>query len=162
MSVLKQGWLAAGLLSAGLLAASQAEATVYNGLTMPQLKAIFAAAGVTTSDIQSGYIRLQNGPVVQLTQCPPDEKGLCYEIQIERTFSNVKPTLQAVNQWNQATKIPEASVDDTGYLHLEFWVTTVGMTDQLLIDSVGWFENAWQEPDGQQFWQPYMSSGSGS
>ena len=162
MGVFGRGWLDAGLVSAGLAFGSQAHATVYNGLTMPQLKAIFAASGKTATEIQTGYLRLQDGPIVQLTQCPANENGTCYEIQIERTFSNVKPTLQAVNQWNLNTKIPEASVDSSGNLHMEFWVTTVGMTEQLLLDSIGWFEGAWQDPDGQQFWQPYMTSGAGS
>lgn len=129
---------------------------------MAQLKAIFTAAGKTATEVQDGYLRLDNGPMVQLTQCPQNENGTCYEIQIFRTFSNVKPTLQAVNKWNYSTKVPEASVDDSGNLHLEFWVTTVGMTDQLLIDSVGWFEGSWQEPDGQQFWQPYVTNSPGS
>ncbi|HXZ67986.1 MAG TPA: hypothetical protein VEH07_05305 [Alphaproteobacteria bacterium] len=164
MSVLGRAWLFAGLVTAGLAFASQAQATVYNGLTMAQLKSIFAAGGKTATEIQTGYLRLQDGPVVQLTQCPANDPvpGNCYEIQIFRTFSNVKPTLQAVNQWNFNTKIPEASVDSSGNLHMEFWVTTVGMTDQLLLDSIGWFEGAWQDPDGQQFWQPYMTSGAGS
>ena len=161
MSVLKRGWLAAGLLTGGLAFASQAEATVYNGMTMPQLKAIFTAGGKTTTDLQSGFIRVQDGPIIQLTQCPANENGTCYEIQIFRTFSNVKPTLQAVNQWNYNSKVPEASVDDSGNLHMEFWVTTVGLTEQLLLYSVGWFEGAINDPDGQQFWQPYMA-GSGT
>ena len=162
MSVLKRGWLMAGLIAVSLMATSQAWATVYNGITMAQLKAIFAAKNKATTEIQDGYLRLQDGPIIQLTQCPPNENGMCYEIQIFRTFSNVKPTLQAVNQWNLNTKIPEASVDDSGNLHLEFWVTTVGMTEDLLMDSIGWFEGSWQEPDGQQFWQPYVKSTPGS
>jgi len=155
-----RAWLGSSLVAAGLACAAPAHATVYNGLTMDQLKAIFAAAGKSVTEIQPGFLRAADGPIIQLTQCPPDEKGTCYEIQIARTFSNVKPTLQAVNQWNVNTKIPEASVDDSGHLHMEFWVTTVGMTEQLLLDSIGWFEGSWQDPDAQQFWQPYMTGPS--
>ena len=162
MKVHLRAWLAAGLVSGAVaFGATAANATVYNGLTMAQLKAIFTAAGKSVSEVQPGILRLSQGPLVQLTQCPSNENGTCYEIEIERTFANVKPTLQAVNQWNYNSKIPEASVDSSGNLHFEFWVTTVGMTEQLLLDSIGWFEGAWQDPEGQQFWQPYMS-GAGS
>jgi Putative bacterial sensory transduction regulator len=140
--------------------APAAHATDYNGLTMAQLKSIFTAAGQTVTDVQPGFIRITDGPIIQLTQCPATDNGKCYEIQVTRTFSNVKPTLQAVNQWNYNTKIPEASVDPDGDLHLEFWVTTVGMSDQLLLDSITWFEGAWQDPDAQNFWQPYTTPGT--
>ncbi|MFZ1988444.1 MAG: hypothetical protein WAW96_01615 [Alphaproteobacteria bacterium] len=143
-------------------------AAIYNGLTMAQLKAIFTAAGkeisseVPDSSGRGGILRMKDGPLISLTQCPENENGPCYEIEISRTFSNVRPTADAVNQWNYSTKVPEASVGSDGNLHMEFWVTTVGMTDQLLLDSIGWFEGAWQDPDGQQFWRPYMTSGTGS
>ena len=142
-------------------------ATIYNGLTFAQLKAIFAAAQKPVfseepdSSGRGGSLRLNNGPLVSLTQCPEEDNGACYEIQIARTFSDVKPTTDAVNRWNFSTKVPEASVGADGTLHMEFWVTTVGLTDQLLLDSVGWFEGAWQQPESQEFWKPYMT-GAGS
>ena len=147
---------------------SASGATIYNGLTMAQLKAVFAAAGKAIASEQpdssghGGLLRLKDGPLLALTQCPENENGTCYEIEISRTFSNVKPTTDAINQWNSATKIPEASVGSDGTLHMEFWVTGVGLTDQLLLDSIGWFEGAWQDPDGQQFWQPYMTAAPNS
>ena len=71
----------------------------------------------------------------------------------------MKPTLEAVNKWNFDSKIPEASIDTDGFLHMELWVTTVGMTEQLLVDSIGWFEGALSE--GTQYWQPYMTNSEG-
>ena len=162
-----RSWLCAGVTASALalgavpaFAAGSGDdvtkAAVYNGLTLDQMKSIITSAGASTSDLGDNTVRIADGPLVQLTQCPPEEKGVCYEIQIERTFSNVKPPLDAVNKWNSDTKIPEASIDDNGHLHLEFWVTTVGITAPLLIDSIGWFEGAWQDESSQQFWAPYM------
>lgn len=138
--------------------ASPAAAGTYKGLTMAELKGIFAANGKATTDVTSDTIRVTDGPLVLLTQCPEDETK-CYEIQIYRDYSNVHPTADAVNEWNASTSIPEASVDSDKDLHMEYWVSAIGLTDEGLMDDVEWFEGALNQDDTLEFWSPYMDKG---
>jgi hypothetical protein len=163
-SLLHIGVAIAGIgIAVPVMAASTApdvtKAQVYNGLTLDQFKGVLTAANASLTDLGQGFFRIKDGPVVQLTQCPTDANGVCYEVQISRTFSNVKPTLDAVNKWNYNYKVPRASIDDGGRLHLDFWVSAVGITPPLLVDSISWFEGAWQDDQAQQFWQPFVVSG---
>lgn len=136
--------------------AKSAGATIYDGLTIAQLKSILTASGKTFTDEGNGELRINDGPKLELTQCPKDENGVCYEIEIFRTFNNVKPTLDAVNKWNLTMKVPEASVTDDGELHMELLVTCTGLTQQLLKDTIGWFEKAWSDDSAHEFWNPYI------
>ena len=148
--------LFAGVMLACTVAAQSAHAAdIYNGLTLAQLKTIFVSAGKTISESGSDYIRLSDGPLVQLADCPDDKNGVCYEVEFSRTFNNEKPTFEAVNKWNLTTKIPEASVNGNGELHFEMWVTAVGVTDQLLLDTATWFDKSWSGDSELEFWKPY-------
>ena len=56
--------------------------TVYNGLTMDQLKALLTGHGAQITEVQPGFLRIEGGPIVMLTQC---EQAICYEISIGRS-----------------------------------------------------------------------------
>jgi hypothetical protein len=150
--------LAGAALCAAL--ASPAQAATHNGLTMAELKAVFAANGKETSDIDDATIRITDGPLVSLSDCATDGEKTCSEIEISRNYSNVHPTVEALNKWNWTTKIPEASIStdpgDDKDLHMEMWVSATGLTDEGLLDTVDWFEKAVGEDDTIDFWQPYF------
>ncbi len=152
-------------LALALLQAAPAGAdddnTVYNGMTRDALKAILAQGGKETSDIAGGPISIKEGPVLVLAQCPQEGHGTCYELEVVRNFSNVKPTTDVVSKWNYTNKVPEASVADNGDLHMEMWLTTVGITGKAVLDTITWFEGAWSTPDALKFWTPYMTPGTG-
>jgi hypothetical protein len=155
-----RSWQLAGAVAAVIGLASPAHATVYNGMTYTQLKTVLTNAGASVTDIGANKLRITDGPMVELTQCPPEENGTCYEIQISRNFKGVHPTLAAVNTWNNKEKLATASVDDSGGLSLDYWLTTVGLTDELLADSIGWFEGLWQSDEAQDYWAPFVTPGT--
>jgi hypothetical protein len=143
-----------------LALAPPAQAATHNGLTMDELKAVFEAKGQATSDIDDTTIRITDGPLLTLDDCAADGEKKCSEIKISRNYSNVHPTVEAINKWNWTTKIPEASIGtdpgDDKTLHVEMWVTAVGITDEALTDTVDWFETAVSGDDTIDFWKPYF------
>jgi hypothetical protein len=158
MSGLKQGWLAAGLMTAGLAFASQAEATVYDGMTQAQVEAVLTSGGKTFKKISTNFWELEQGRRLILASCPAQSNGTCYEIYVVDKYDNVRPTLQGVNQWNNNSRAPEASVNDQGLLELTMFVSTVGITEKLLLDTLSWLDTAEQQESFNSFWRPYLVS----
>jgi hypothetical protein len=153
--------LGAGVLALLTAGPAAADDTVYNGMTKQALEQLLQANGKAASEVDGGLIRIEEGPLLMLAQCPANENGTCYELEVLRNFSNVRPTADVVNKWNYTTKVPEASVADDGSLHMEMWLTTIGITDKAVVDTITWFEGAWSSDDSLKFWGPYMTPGTG-
>ncbi len=139
------------------LAGGAATGDIYAGLTIDQFKAILTADGKTFTDEGSGDLRIKDGPLVSLTQCPKEDNGNCWEIEVSHTYDNVEPTLDAVNTWNGDYKIPEASVDKDGDLHVGFWLTAKGVTAAAISDAIGGFESAAASDETVKYWTPFLT-----
>ncbi|MFZ1988443.1 MAG: hypothetical protein WAW96_01610 [Alphaproteobacteria bacterium] len=148
----------AGLVTAGFAFASHAEAVVYDGMTQAQVEAALTSGGKTFKKIDTNIWALEQGRHLILTSCPDRSNATCYEIYIIDKFSNVRPTLQGVNKWNSDSRAPEASVSDQGFLELTMFVSTVGITEKLLLDTLMWLDTAEQLESFNSFWRPYLVS----
>ena len=155
MSVLKWGCLGLGLLVSAF--ALPANATVYNGMTIDQVVSALSASGDPVKKLSANVLLLKQGRRLILSSCQ-DTTGTCSEIYIIDEFSDVKPTLQGVNQWNTNYKAPEASVNDDGRLELTMFLSTIGLTEQLLLDTLTWLDSA--EKQAYSYWQPYIKGPS--
>lgn len=122
-------------------------------MTMPQLQSLLSASNIGYSAASYDTLYTSNGILIWLTEC--NSNSVCNELRFSRTFKDVQPTLEAVNQWNYEYKIPEASRTPEGKLQFEMWMTTIGMTDVSFNDTLGWFDSAWRN---EEFWAPYISS----
>jgi hypothetical protein len=142
--------LAAGLI----LTATPAPAANYDLITMAELRAVLQSAGLSVGSTSSAEVLSVggSGSYVWITDCGPE--GRCAEISIFRNYGNVRPTLQKVNEWNNSKKVPEASLNDDGTLHMEMWLSTVGSTDTNIVDMFNWFERYAADT---AFWRPYTS-----
>lgn len=149
------------IMFGGIGSALAADSQIYSGVTFKELSALLTDAGATIETLDTNLLRIADGPIIGLGGCSKGEGGKCYEVAILRTFSDVRPTLAAVNKWNYSTTIPEASVNENGNLHLQFWVSGEGLTQRLLLDSIVWFEKAWKSDEAQTFWAPYAKSSPG-
>lgn len=156
MCLLKRRWLAAGVVSLGLAFASQANATVYDGMTQAQVEAALSSGSVGFKKIKDNLWELDHGRRLLLASCPAQDNGSCYEIYILDVVSNVRPTLQAANKWNDQFMAPEAAVDDQGYLDLTMFVSAVGITEKLLLDTLTWLDSTEKQDAFTSFWQPYL------
>lgn len=137
------------------LAASPASAAQYNRLSIAELTSIVQNAGGSVGATSRSDIVRVGASFIWLTDCGSD--GKCAEINFFRNYNDVYPTLQAVNEWNNTKKIPEASVNANGTLHMEMWISAIGITDQALVDNLGWFEKYVADTD---FWGPYIRGSS--
>jgi hypothetical protein len=137
---------------AALTAAAPAKAANYNQISMAQLTAVFTSNGVAVRSVSPDVLQI-GGTFVFLTDCGT-QAGLCAEISFFRNYRDVRPTLAAVNEWNNKRKIPEASVNSDGTLHMEVWMSAVGATDTGIIDMFRWFESYAADTN---FWGPYMT-----
>lgn len=145
--------ITAAALAAGLaLAAAPATAATYNLITIGELTAVFQSAGVSVSSTSKSDVLRVGNSFVWLTDCRSD--GRCAEINLFNNYADVRPTLAAVNQWNNTKKIPEASVNADGTLHMEMWISAIGVTDTNIIDTFGWFQRYSADTD---YWGPYMA-----
>ncbi|MEQ1928904.1 MAG: hypothetical protein ABL957_00020 [Parvularculaceae bacterium] len=141
----------AGGLAAALVSAAPASAAQYNLVTMNELIQILQNAGLSASGTSNSEVLAVGQSFIWLTDCRPD--GKCAEINFFRNYGDVRPTLAAVNEWNNTKKIPEASVNTDGTLHMEVWISAIGCTDTNIIDMFGWFERYVADTD---FWGPYI------
>lgn len=130
-------------------------ATVYNLITMTELVQVFQSAGYTVSTTSNSEVLQVGNSFVWLTDCRTN--GRCAEISFFQNYGDVRPPLSKVNEWNNTKKIPEASINGNGTLHMELWLSAVGATDTSIIDTLGWFERYTADVD---FWRPYISSQS--
>ena len=144
--------LMAALAAGVIFTASAAQAANYNRMTAGELAAVFRAGGYSVGAVNAQGIMEVGQSFVWITDC--NSEGRCSEINFFNNFRDVHPTLQAVNEWNNTKKLPEASVNTDGTLHMEIWLSAIGMTDANLIDSFSWFERYSAVLD---FWKPYMT-----
>lgn len=150
---MKKFILAAAAAVAISAAAAPASAATYNKMSLNQLVAVLQAAGVQVgSTSRSDVVQVGSGTFVLLTQC--DDSGYCAEISFFQNFSDCRPPLSAVNTWNNTKKIPEASLNGDGTLHMEMWLSTIGATDSIITDSLGWFDGTVADKD---YWGPWIS-----
>jgi hypothetical protein len=156
--LVRRGFAALLVLAATSLSAAAAGAPqVYTGITKSGLHRLLDAQHLGYAD-KGDYLILDNGLVILATDCEND-KHVCNEIQFSRIFADVRPPVEAVNEWNRSYKIPEASVDKEGRLHLEMWLSAIGMTDVIFFDTLQWFEKAWPS---DKYWQAYVKKGAGA
>lgn len=141
---------AIGIL-AGLCAASAGEIKIYSGITHQQLRSLLDGKNFRYR-LEGDLVVLESGLAILATDCVNDNNA-CNEIRFSRSFSNVFPPLDAVNEWNRRFKVPEASIDAEGRLRLEMWLSGIGMTDTIFFDTLGWFERSW-DTDG--YWRKYL------
>jgi len=147
--------IACALVVAGLAAAAPARAAQYDRLSMTQLTGILQSGGFSVGGTSRSDVVAVGGTFIYLTDCGSD--GKCAEINFFRNYNDVFPTLQAVNQWNNTKKIPEASVNSNGTLHMEIWMSAIGVTDTALLDTFRWFEKFAADVD---FWGPFIRRSS--
>lgn len=128
-----------------------AHAATYNGVTRGELAGVFQRAGYGVYDTgQSDTLRVSNS-LVWIANC--NGAGRCSQIRFSQTFNDVRPSLSAVNAWNYSKRIPEASIDGNGYLHMEMWMSSIGATDTSITDTLGWFETYVADVS---FWSSYI------
>ena len=127
-----------------------AQAKVYDGLTFEELFDIFDASDMSFG-VRDGGIKILRGPYIALDGCETNDK--CTDIVFTITFTDILPTLEQVNKWNQLYKIPEASVNNDGTLLFEMYLVTDGVTDTAILETTRWFWNTiveeikfWDEP----------------
>lgn len=145
--------LLAAVCAAGMtIAAAPLSAATYNLITMSELIGVFRSAGLSVSTTSQSEVLAVGGSFVWLTDCRPDSR--CAEISIFRNYGDVNPTMSAVNEWNNTKKIPEASMNADGTLHMEMWISGVGATDTNIVDTFNWFEAYAAD---QSFWAPFMT-----
>lgn len=154
----ERGWLSTGLVIAVMSFASRAAATVYDGMTQAQVEAVLTSSGQTFKRLQTNLLELEQGRLLILNSCHAEGNGACNDIYIIDVLAEVKPTLQGVNQWNSVTRAPEASVNDQGMLELTMFVSTVGITETLLLDTLRWLDSAEQSETFSTYWRPYLAS----
>lgn len=130
-------------------------AATYSGITQAELIAVFENAEISVRITGVANVLSVSGSNVELAECNTD--GRCNEIKFWATFTDVAPTLGAVNEWNGSMKIPEASRTSGGLLHMEMWMTAIGATDTSIVDTLKWFEAF---AAYESFWAPYMSNAS--
>lgn len=148
--------LAVAVLVPCLIVGGGAAAKQYEGVTAQDVAAILAAKGIEYKVLSDGSFKIAGGPVVVVSSCQAD--GRCNDIGFLIVFNNVKPPLDAVNKWNQTKKIPKASIDNDGFLNLDFWIEGVGLTDENFLESLKWFEETLKD----DFWGPYVVRTSGT
>ncbi len=124
-----------------------AQAKVYDSLSFDDLFDIFDKSGISFG-VKDGWIKILNGPYVGLNGC--DNNKNCTDIIITITLTDVFPTLEQVNKWNQVYKIPEASVNSDGTLLLEMYLITDGITDDNILETTRWFWDVVAEE--MKFW----------
>jgi hypothetical protein len=144
-------WALAAMLSAGLLAADPATAAAYNRITVAELIAVLENGGHAVTSTENSRILQVGATLIVANQCGRD--GRCAEIGFVRNYNNVFPSLAAVNEWNQKMKLPEASVNENGGLHMETWITAIGATDASILDTFAWFEKFVAD---EEFWGPFI------
>lgn len=147
--------LFAAAVAVSLVGAAPASAAQYNRLSMAELTGILQNAGLSVGSTSNSSIVQVGASFVWLTDCGSD--GRCAEVNFFRNYNDVYPTLQAVNQWNNERKIPEASVNANGTLHMEMWISAIGVTDTAIVDNFAWFEKYVADTD---FWGPFIRSSS--
>lgn len=140
---------------AGFVLAAPANAAQYERLSVAELTQILEGAGGTVSSTSKSDILQVGSSFIWLTDCGSD--GKCAEICFFRNYNDVFPTLQAVNTWNNTKKIPEASLNSNGTLHMEMWISAIGVTDKALVDNFVWFEKYAADTD---YWGPFIRSSS--
>jgi hypothetical protein len=143
----------AALIAALTLASTPAPAANFDGISVAELVGVFQSAGVSVSATSKADIIQAGASFVWLTDC--QSNGRCAEICIFRNYGDVHPTMQAVNEWNNSKKIPEASLNSDGTLHMEMWISAIGTTDRNIVDTFGWFERYAADTD---YWGPYISA----
>ena len=146
---LRTAFVAAVAAVAGMTTSVAAQ--TYNGMTVQELRSVFENAGISFQVLESDYFRVGGVANAWLTNC---RSGKCYELRYSSTFSDVQPTLGAVNRWNWEKRVPEASITDDGVLHMEMWMTLKGASSTSIITTLDWFAATKARTD---FWQPYMS-----
>lgn len=134
-----------------LAAAPQPGAAQYSRITIVEAQAALRNAGMTASTTENPSVLRVEGGFIFLTDC--NAAGRCAEIKLFNNFVDVRPTLEAVNRWNYSTKIPEASINADGSLHMELWLSGIGLTDALLVDTTKWFARYVADAE---FWKPYF------
>lgn len=148
--------LAAAAAVAIAVLSSSASAATYNKISYSQLVALLQSAGVAVgSTSRSDVVQVGSGTYIWVTQC--DSAGYCAELSLFRNYVDVRPPLSAVNNWNNTRKIPEASLNSDGTLHMEMWLSAIGATDTQIRDTLGWFDSTVADRD---FWRQWIS-GSG-
>jgi len=144
--------LAIGLFAGALLAAApQPAGAQYNGVTPAEATSALTYGGVPVRTTSNPNVLAYNGGFLNLTDC--NAQGRCTELNFFNNFNDVRPTLEAVNRWNSTKKIPEASVNADGSLHMEVWLSGVGATDAIIVDTVQWFVRYAADIE---FWGPYI------
>ncbi len=128
----------AALAASLMLAATPAPAATYDLITIGELRAVFQNAGLSVSTTSSNDVMSVGNGFVWVTDCRSD--GRCAEINFFNNYADVRPTLAAVNEWNNTKKIPEASLNTDGTLHMEMWMSAIGTTDTNIVDTFRWFE----------------------
>ena len=144
--------LGAAGLAATFLTAAPAGAAEFNGITMAELTGVFQNAGLSVTGTSNREVIQVGASFVWLTDCNA-QTGRCAEVSFFRNYGDVRPTLQAVNEWNNTKKIPEASINSDGTLHMEMWQSALGTSDRNILDTFGWFERYVADTD---FWGPYI------
>lgn len=143
----------AAIAALSALAASAADAATYNGMTLAELTAALQTGGFPIQNMGDGVLKA-GATFVWLTDCN-SQSGKCAEIGFFRDYADVRPTLAAVNQWNNSKKVPEASINSDGSLRMEMWMTALGATDASIVDSLQWYERYAADVE---FWKPYIKS----
>lgn len=140
-------------IAAGAVAslAGPASAETFSKMRISQLQSVLQAGGVSVSTTSRSDVLRAGATFLYLTDC--DSAGLCGEINLFRNYNDVFPTLEAVNNWNSTKKIPEASINGNGTLHMEMWLSTIGATDTIILDTLGWFD---RYAGDAEFWGPYI------
>jgi hypothetical protein len=142
----------AALAASFLLAATPASATTYNKITVAEFTAVLQSAGFSVSNTSKPDFLSVGGINVWITDCGAD--GRCAEVCFFDNFSNVHPSAQKVNEWNQTKKIPEASRNSDGTLHMEMWMSMIGATDTNIIDTFKWYQKYRLD---NSFWRDQIS-----
>ena len=124
------------------------------GITMAELKSMLDAGNVAYEQRRANEIAVGKN-FLYLDQC--DGAGRCTEICLYNNYVDVFPTLEAVNAWNNSRKIPEASINSDGTLHMELWLSGVGANGTIIIDTIGWF-GAYAAD--LEFWSKFLSDAS--
>lgn len=143
--------LSAAAIAAALAGGATASAAQYNRISMAELTQIMQATGLSVSSTSNGEVLAVGQSFVWLTDCGSD--GKCSEMSFFRNYRDVRPTLAAVNEWNNSRKLPEASLNSDGTLHMEIWLSAIGATDTNILDMLAWFEKYVADVD---FWGPYI------
>ncbi len=140
------------LLACLMLAATPAPAATYNQIRMKELISVYRAAGLSVTETSSADVIRVGESYVMLASCRSD--GRCAQIGMFRNYSDTRPTMAAINEWNNAKQIPEASMNTNGTLHMEMWISAIGATDTNIVDTFKWFE---ANAGDLNFWRRFIS-----